>query len=293
MILNFLVDLAKRVFQLLNMAPTETPDQRKALFREIQGARQRNAKELGNSYFLTTEDLVQILTHEKIASLLKEAYRKDFSHEYVESIIQTSLKTLAILVRIRAVQNFVALFESFNDSCLPITVIDSSSCQVATLHLEVDKFGHRRQRQYQCEVFESWDEEDVEYFEKSQWLFLPVEFSYDTFLQAAHPEQPLPVRSADFPRRGGGHFSDVYEVDLPIAHGPNASGGASSSFAFHRLSHNTNSLLLAQQAGTRGHQEVPHECQRLLLPGVSELGADTFYRASTSDNPHHHIRTWR
>lgn len=198
---------------------------RNALSEEMRKARKRNAKELGSSKFLPTESLVQILTRQKIASLLEEAHKKEFHSGYIASIMKSSLKTLAILVQIDAVENFVTLFKCFNDSCLPITTNDSSFSQVATFYLEMDDSGRKKQHQKQRKVFETWDEDDVENFETYQWSFLPVEFSYKTFFQATHQEQPLPIRGADFQRSGGGNFSEVYEVKLPIAHGPDKSSG--------------------------------------------------------------------
>ncbi|ETS84621.1 hypothetical protein PFICI_02646 [Pestalotiopsis fici W106-1] len=199
------------------------PDTRKALYTRMQRAFQRNAKDLGQKRYLPPDCLSQILTHEIVASLLKEAHRRDFSHEYIASVMQKAPKTFALLVYIDAVEKFASLYRQFDDSALPIgfegpsesdgSGVSSFHWHVASLSPKTGAFDDQRRHP----AFDTWSDGLIENFEQRQWIFLAVEFSASKLHHQFHPMQPLPILEGDFQKKSEGHFSLVYKAKLPIS----------------------------------------------------------------------------
>ncbi|KAI0153426.1 hypothetical protein BJ166DRAFT_356418 [Pestalotiopsis sp. NC0098] len=198
-------------------------EKRKALRLTIRRALQTNAEELGSQRFMTSHRLSDLLPSREIESLLGLKQGKpEVESSDASYVLRRALKTLAILVYINAVDKFASLCQLFDDSCLPIGIeyppdgdeswTTSSEWRVATLSEGTGVLDSQRRHP----VFDTWDEDLVENFETAQWIFLPIEFSSDTFYQKFHRKQPLSLSPADFQREGEGHFSVLYKAKLPL-----------------------------------------------------------------------------
>lgn len=245
-------------------------ERRGALYTKMQRTLQRNAKDLGQKRFLTSDRLSQLLTRETVTSLLQEAHKRKFSHEYVTSVLQKASRTFAILVYIDAVQKFASLFGHFDDSCLPIGTeeppesdgsgVSSFHWQVASLSPKTGAFDHRRRHP----AFDAWNDGLIENFEQCQWIFLAVEFSASKLHHQFHPLQPLPFSKVDFQRKSEGHFSVVYKAKLPPSLQSKISSRVVSDLSLltvdvlPRLL--TRHVNLACRNGICGRQKVPARC---------------------------------